>query len=378
MHEGISIHGDVNSRFGATADVFVGNLRERDEVGAALAVYFEGELVLDLWGGYADKARTRPWERDTIVCVMSTTKGATALCALQLADQGRLDFDAPVARYWPEFGAAGKDSIPVHMLMSHQAGLAAVREPLPREALFDWQTMTSALARAQPWWEPGTAYGYHAFTFGWLVGEIVRRIDGRSLGTYFRDEIAMPLGLDWLIGFGPEHDSRVAEVVSPPRERTAQRPHLAPLYLKAMSNPPGLFRSLNSRQWRAAEVPAANGHTNARSVARLYAALALGGELEGLRLLSEETLGQAVQERSKGVDLTMGIEMRFGLGFQLNLPPGFGPNLRAFGHAGAGGSLGFADPETGLSVSYTPNQHLAGMGEDPRKAALIRTIYEAL
>ena len=378
----VTVQGHADARFRAVADAFAANFDQQGpgpgECGAALAVYLEGELVVDLWGGYADRERSRPWEQDTIVCVMSTTKGAASLCAHRLADEGKLDFDAPVARYWPEFAAGGKASIPVHMLLSHRSGLAAVREPLAAEALFDWGAMTTALARAEPWWEPGTMHGYHAFTFGWLVGELVRRIDGRGLGTYFRDEIAGPLGLDWLIGFGPEHDARVAQVLSPPYDPSAVRPDPESLAGKAVGNPPGIFRMLNTREWRAAEIPAANGHTNARAAAWMYAALAQGGELDGVRVVSQEAIERAIVERSNGVEATLGGEMRFGLGFQLNRPPVLGPNPRAFGHAGYGGSLGFADPDARLGFGYTPNQYLAGLGDDPRRSTVLRALYDAL
>ena len=385
MGDNVPVHGHVDARFLAVADAFAANFNrprsgsgEVAECGAALSVYLEGEPVVDLWGGYADKERSRPWGRDTIVCVMSTTKGAASLCAHRLADAGKLDFDAPVARYWPEFAQAGKGSIPVHMVLSHRSGLAAVREPLPAEALFDWEAMTSALVRAEPWWEPGTMFGYHAFTFGWLVGELVRRIDGRSLGTYFREEVADPLGLDWLIGFGPEHDGRVAQVLSPPYDPNAVRPGPESLGGKAIGNPPGIFQSLKTRAWRAAEIPAANGHTTARAAARMYAVLAEGGELDGVRLLSQEAIDRATVERSDGVEATLGGEMRFGLGFQLNRPPNLGPSLRAFGHAGYGGSLGFADPDARIGFGYAPNQYLAGLGDDPRRARILQALYDAL
>ena len=382
MAGNVTVHGHADARFRAVADAFAANFDPRDgvpaECGAALAVYLDGQPVVDLWGGYADKQRSRPWERDTIVCVMSATKGAASLCAHRLADAGKLDFDAPVARYWPEFAQGGKAAIPVHMLLSHRSGLAAVREPLPAEALFDWDAMTAALARAEPWWAPGTMFGYHAFTFGWLVGELVRRIDGRGPGAYFREEVAGPLGLDWLIGFGPEHDARVAQVLSPPYDPNAVRPDPESLGGKAIGNPPGIFRGLNTRAWRAAEIPAANGHTTAHAAARMYAALAQDGELDGVRLLSPEAIDRATVERSDGVEATLGGEMRFGLGFQLNRPPNLGPSPRAFGHAGYGGALGFADPDARIGFGYTPNQYLAGLGDDPRRARILQALYAAL
>src|SRR5690349_15408393 len=239
------IHGQCEARFERARKVFAENFDQREELGAAVAVTIDGKPVLDLWGGYADKARSRPWNRDTIVNVWSTTKGLTAICAHRLAGQGRLDFDAPVAKYWPEFAQAGKGGVPVKYLLNHRAGLAAIRAPLPDEALFNWETVTKELARQEPWWEPGTKHGYHAITFGWLVGEVVRRITGKSLGTYFRDEIAKPLGLEAYIGFDASLDARVAEIIPAPPPKPGQPDVLAELLknpesvgAKAIMNPP--------------------------------------------------------------------------------------------------------------------------------------------
>jgi CubicO group peptidase (beta-lactamase class C family) len=194
------IHGTCDPRFAAVRDVFLANFAEDDEIGAAVAVVVDGKTVVDLWAGWADPDRTRPWQRDTIANVYSCTKGMTALCLHRLVEQGRVDLDAPVARYWPEFAQAGKEGIPVRWLLSHRAGLAAVKPMLPAEALYDWDAMVAALAAETPWWEPGTKHGYHAVTFGWLVGEVVKRVSGKSLGSYFRDEVAGPLGVDFHIG----------------------------------------------------------------------------------------------------------------------------------------------------------------------------------
>src|SRR3990170_2582041 len=263
MTTAIEVHGACDSRFRAVKDAFAENFPTYGEVGAAVAVTLDGQPVVDLWAGHADAARTRAWEQDTIVNVYSTTKGMAAICAHRLVDQGRLDLDAPVAKYWPEFAQAGKEELPVRYLLSHRAGLPAVKEPMPKGSLVQWDTMTAALAAQEPWWEPGTAHGYHVLTFGWLVGEVVRRVSGKSPGAYLRDEIAGPLGLDFHIGLAEEHDARTAEIV----QRSAPSPEEAARYAqvlgdpesmtyKAIANPPDLLEPgiANTRAWRAAEI----------------------------------------------------------------------------------------------------------------------------
>src|SRR5271168_718602 len=213
----VKIEGTCDPKFSRVKDAFAENFEKRSEVGAAAAVVLDGKSVVDIWGGHADKAATRLWTRDTLVNVYSTTKGVTAICAHRLVDKGLLDIDAPVAKYWPEFAQAGKDKLPVRFLLSHRAGLPAIRKTLPPEALYDWKTMTDAIAAQEPWWVPGTKHGYHAITYGWLVGEVVRRASGKTLGTYFRDEIVAPLGLDAHIGLDAKHDSRISNIIpSPP------------------------------------------------------------------------------------------------------------------------------------------------------------------
>jgi len=382
------VHGQCEARFERVRKVFAENFDKREELGAAVAVTVDGKPVLDLWGGYADKARTRPWNRDTIVNVWSTTKGLTAICAHRLAGQGRLDFDAPVAKYWPEFAQAGKGGMPVKYLLNHRAGLAAIRAPLPDEALFNWETVTKELARQEPWWEPGTKHGYHAITFGWLVGEVVRRITGKSLGTYFRDEIAKPLGLEAYIGFDASLDARVAEIIPAPPPKPGQPDVLAELLknpesvgAKAIMNPPATMAptTTNSRAWRGAEIPGANGHSDARSLARLYGALARGGEVDGIRVL-DGGLERCYTEQSKGTDAVLNIPTRFSLGFMLSQPGAeLGPNHHSFGHPGAGGSLGFADPDTKIGFGYVMNQMGSNVSLiDPRTGALIEAVYASL
>jgi CubicO group peptidase (beta-lactamase class C family) len=269
-----AIEGICESRFLGVRAAFAENFARHGEVGAAVAVTIDGRPVVDLWAGHANAARTHPWVRDTIVNIASATKGPTAICAHRLADRGLLDLEAPAASYWPEFAQAGKAAIPVHMLLSHRAGLPAIETPLPTEALYDWGRMTRALAAQAPWWEPGARHGYHAFTFGWLIGEVVRRITGTSLGGYWRDEIARPLGIDCHIGLAAEHDARVAEFIPvpppPPGEQDLEEElvkNAGPMTAKAVNNPPKTIADMNTSAWRRAEVPAGNAHTNARALA---------------------------------------------------------------------------------------------------------------
>jgi len=382
------ISGQCDNRFSSVQEVFRENFDLGDEMGATVAVYLDGKPVVDLWGGNADAAGTIPWGRDTIVNVYSTTKGMTAICAHRLIDQGKLDVDAPVASYWPEFAQAGKAEMPVRYLLSHRAGLPAIKAPLPAEAMFNWETMTSALAAQKPWWEPGTRHGYHAITYGFLVGEVVRRITGKTLGAYFHQEVAGPLGADFHIGLDAKHDARTADFIAapplPPGETDPMQELIARepegVTAKAMTNPGFAFGVTdNSREWRGAEIPAANGHTNALAVARIYSTLSLGGELDGVRILSPPAIQAALVEQSNGQDAVLDRPTRFGLGFMLNSESfPLGPGLRSFGHAGAGGSLGFADPDAGIGFGYCMNQMLAETPDDSRAVRLIHAIYESL
>jgi len=391
MTDAPEIHGRCDARFEPVRRAFAGEFEQGNELGAALCITLEGETVVDLWAGQRDEERTLPWERDTLANVYSTTKGLTAIAAHRLVDEGLLDLDAPVARYWPEFAAAGKEALPVRHLLSHEAGLAAVRKPLPLDALYDWDTMTSALAEQEPWWEPGTDHGYHALTFGWLVGEVVRRIRGRSLGTVVREEIAAPLGAEFEIGFGPELDARVAPLIQGPihppegdvgldmMKEVTENPD--GLFAKAFTNPPVLGgASPNDRAWRAAEIPAANGHTNAHSLARIYAALANDGTVDGVTLLSRDAIARARKERVYGKDRVLSLPTRLGLGFFLpTREEPLGPNPDVFGHGGAGGSYGMADPENRMSFGYVMNlMHTGAWLVDPRPRRLLAALYGCL
>jgi CubicO group peptidase (beta-lactamase class C family) len=386
----VDIHGRCDPRFAAVAQVFEENFRLRDEVGAAVAVTWHNEPVVDLWAGHADQGRSAPWQRDTLVNVYSTTKGITAICAHRLVDEGRLDLDAPVARYWPEFAQNGKEAIPVRWLLSHRCGLPAVRELLPGEALYDWDAMTAALAAEPPWWTPGEKHGYEAITFGWLVGEVVRRIAGKSLGAYLRDEIAAPLGLDFHVGLPDAEHGRVAEMsLLPPAPPGEEGLELAEIIVgdpegmsaRAFINPPSMALGVNYAEFRRAELPGVNGHGTARALARLYGALAAGGEVDGVRVLSRQAIERCRSEQSRGPDAVLLIETRFGLGFMLpqDRPEArFGPNPGAFGHPGAGGSLAFADPEGGIGFAYVMNRMGPHILLDPRAIALVGAVYDSM
>lgn len=388
-----TLHGHCDERFTKLRSAFEASFDSGEDVGAAVAITIDGEPVVDLWGGLANAETGQPWQEDTLVNVYSTTKGMTAICAHQLVERGQLDVDAPVASYWPEFAAAGKGGIPVRYLLSHQAGLPAVSKPLEPGALYDWDAMTAALAAQEPWWKPGEKHGYHALTFGFLVGEVVRRISGRSLGTFFREEVAEPLGLDFHIGLDARHDPRVADMIPlPPTPADAPVPE-GPLgqMMKdmadpttmtgaAFSNPAGGPNAVNSREWRAAEIPAANGHGTARALARVYGALARGGEVDGVRVLERETIENAITEQAFGPDAVLGqLPMRFGLGFMLrqDLMP-LGPNPRTFGHPGAGGSVGFADPDAKIGFGYTMNKMHPAMLGGAGAFVLISALFDSL
>jgi CubicO group peptidase (beta-lactamase class C family) len=373
------IHGSCDARFAGVRDALAGNFRQHGEVGAAVAVTLDGTPVVDLWAGWADEARTRPWRRDTLVNVFSVGKAIAAVCLLRLVERGRIALDAPVARWWPEFG---KPDVTVRMVLSHRAGLPAIRRTLPRFAMYDWDLMAAALAAEEPWWEPGSRHGYHVTTFGFLVGELVRRVSGASIGALVRREVAGPLDADFHFGIGPEHDARIADYLfgdepppAVPADDEARR-----LIRHAYANPPGMsgLGTVNTRAWRAAEMPSTNGHATARAVARVYTALACGGATGGVRLLDAATLAEATAEAAAGTDLVLRRPSRFGLGFQLTQPERpMGTSARSFGHFGAGGSLGFADPDARLAFGYTMNR--AGpRWQNPRNRALVEAVYAAL
>ncbi|MEU5890320.1 serine hydrolase domain-containing protein [Streptomyces sp. NPDC047461] len=384
---GARVQGHCDERFAAVRVAFEENFRERGELGAAVAVTVGGRTVVDLWGGWADAARTRAWERDTLVNVWSTSKGPVALCAHILADRGLLDFDAPVAAYWPEFAAAGKEKVLVRHLLSHRAGLSGPREPHSLEQLYDWELTTRRLAGTEPWWEPGSRSGYHALTYGFLVGEVVRRVSGLLPGAFLEREVTGPLGIDFTVGLPEKEYGRAAELVHPPAasssEQAAIFSQLAPLALAALANPPAGAAEANTPEWRAAEIPAANGHGTARAVSQLYGVFAGRGTYDGHRILSPEAAERVREGQGSCRDLVLGAgfesETEIGLGLWLSgANASYGPNPRAFGHDGFGGSCGLADPEAEVSLGYVMNRMGPHIADDPRKMALIDALYEAL
>ncbi|WP_324787817.1 serine hydrolase domain-containing protein [Streptomyces sp. H51] len=381
------VHGHCDARFAAVRTAFEENFEGRDELGAAVAVTVDGVTVVDLWGGWADARRGRPWERDTLVNVWSTSKAPAALCAHILSDRGLLDLDAPVAAYWPEFAAAGKEKVLVRHLLSHRAGLAGLREPHSLEQLYDWELTTRRLAAAEPWWEPGTVSGYHALTFGFLVGEVVRRVSGLLPGAFLEREVTGPLGIDFTIGLPEKEAHRAAELVhrraAVDDERPAPPMRLTPPTPAALTNPLVGAAEANTPAWRAAEIPAANGHGTARAVAALYGVLAGRGTYAGRRVLSPAAAERVREGQGSCRDLVLGAgfahDTEVALGVWLSGRNGsYGPNPRAFGHDGFGGSCGLADPEAGVSLGYVMNRMGPHIADDPRKTALVEAVYDAL
>ncbi|PBC66205.1 CubicO group peptidase (beta-lactamase class C family) [Streptomyces sp. TLI_235] len=367
------VKGFCEPRFDAVRAALAA-LLGKDDVGASAAVYIDGEQVVDIWGGYADADRSVTWERDTLTAVNSTTKNMTALCALILADRGELDLSAPVAAYWPEFAAAGKENVLVRHVLSHTAGLPDLSGLTAVDELYDWESVTAGLTAQAPAWEPGTAAGYHALTFGFLVGEIVRRITGRSLGEFFAEEVAKPLGADFHIGLSAEHDHRVAPLIPPPS--------LSDEY--AASAPPGpdgtrrentgaaiRVKDVNSMAWRRAQVPAVNGFGNARSVALVQSVLANQGSAGGVRLLSPQGCEPAWQEVFRGDDRVLGMPMSWTVGF--------GKFGNTFGWGGWGGSLVVSDPGSRMTVAYVMNQMIdRDRQEDNRGMEIVMAAYSGL
>ncbi|MDB5475289.1 MAG: serine hydrolase [Phenylobacterium sp.] len=370
--------GYVEDRFAAVREGFEANLASGADLGASFCATLDGEIVVDLWGGFADAARTRPWTRDTIVNVYSTTKTMTALTALLLADRGELDFDAPVARYWPEFAAAGKAGVKVSHLMSHSAGLSGWKEPISKQDLYDWEKATSLLAAQAPFWEPGTASGYHALTQGYLVGEVVRRITGKSLGAVFREEIAEPLGADFHIGLPASEDHRVAELIPPPPGTGVGSGAQTELQANMSGNPGIDVAETRTRAWRGAEIPAAGGAGNARSIAQVHAILANGGVARGKRFLSEAGCRKALELQIEGPDLILASPARFGLGFGLagGIVPLPHPNSLFWG--GYGGSLAIIDMDARTTFGYAMNRMAPTTTGDMRALGLVMAMWQAL
>jgi CubicO group peptidase (beta-lactamase class C family) len=373
----MQIHGHVDARFEGVRAAFAANFANDGDVGASFCATMDGEIVVDLWAGVADADTGRPWERDTIVNVYSTTKTMCALTALLLADRGELDFARPVAHYWPEFAAAGKADVTVAMLMSHSAGLSGFKEKVAKGDLYDWEKITGLLAAQEPYWQPGTAPGYHAMTQGYLVGEVIRRISGHTPGTVFRTEIAEPLGADFHIGLPESEDDRVATLIPPPPGQGIADMTDRPLTANMASNPAVNPLETRTRAWRAAEIPAANGHGNARSVAMVQTLVANGGVAGGKRILSEAGVRRALEAQIAGDDLVLGIPVNYGLGYglpggQLPLPP----NACFWG--GYGGSIVINDLDARTTFAYAMNKMAGTTVGDMRAFSLAIAMWQAL
>ncbi|MBY8825580.1 serine hydrolase domain-containing protein [Sphingomonas colocasiae] len=369
--------GFYDRRYEAVAGAFLSNFRARGEVGAAVCVYEGGVPVVDLWGGMADPATGRPWAADTLVCMMSVGKALAALCLLRLVDRGAVALDRPVADYWPGFGQAGKQSITVAQILDGLASLVWIDEA-PDGSLMDWEQMVAAIERQSPNWPPGTAGAYHSMSAGFLFGELVRRVDGRDIGTFFREEIALPLGMDYRFGVTAEMSGRIAPLL--PSNESATLNALADVNTplgRAWRPQPAVEDFFNSPAFREGLFPSANGHGNARGVARLYAAFANHGEIDGVRILSAGLTGRLSDAAWHADCALTGREFAYGLGFFQNLPQPaiMGPSARSFGHPGAGGAIGFADPEHNLAFAYSPNKMCGGASIGDRCSALIAAVY---
>jgi CubicO group peptidase (beta-lactamase class C family) len=373
------VQGHCDARFAAVRDTFAAAFERGDERGASVAVTLDGAPVVDIWAGVAGDDG-RPWAEDTIVNVYSTTKTMSALCVLMLADRGEVDLNAPVASYWPEFATNGKAGVLVSHVMSHTSGLSGFDPAITPEDLYDWDAICAQLAAQAPWWEPGTVSGYHAITQGFLQGEIVRRVTGRSVGTFFREEVAEPLGADFHIGLPASEDHRVADLVPPPRAASAGDANdLESIAARTLLSCPLDATEPRTRAWRGAEIPAAGGTGNARSVGRVHSALACGGQVDGVRLLSEAGVERILDEQSHTVDLVLGLKIRFGMGFGLmseSIPLSSSP--RSFFWAGYGGSLALIDLDQRLTVTYVMNKMSSGLTGDLRGAAIVFAAYAAL
>lgn len=376
-----AVEGTCDARFTAVRDALEQQLASGNELGASIAVDLEGRSVVDLWGGWRDEAATQPWERDTIVNVWSTTKTVTSLALLTLASRGQVDVYEPVARYWPEFADNGKEAVAVRHLMSHTSGVSGLDQPAALEDLYDWDKSTARMAAQAPWWTPGTASGYHALNFGHLLGEVLRRVTGRTLKQFVAEELAGPLRADFQIGASPADASRIAPVVPPPPlpidlgqidlDGPAARTFMGPAPDPAAANTP---------EWRAADIGGANGHGNAVSVCRLLSAVTLGGEVDGRRLLDPDVIELIFDEQSDGIDLVLGVPLRFGIGFGLPQPVTipYLPAGRVCFWGGWGGSLIVMDLDRRMTLSYMMNRMGAGIIGSDRAEAYARAAYAAL
>ena len=366
------IAGTTDTKFARVREAFAANFASGLEHGGGVAVMLDGNPVVELWGGHADAAKTRPWRQDTLINVWSCTKGVMAMAIAMLVERGKLDYAAPVARWWPEFAAGGKEEITLDLVLSHQAGLNGITAPMDEAGLLAWAPYVEALAAMPPLWQPGSRAIYHALSYGHLVGEILWRVDGRSPGRFVAEEIAGPLGADFFIGLPEREENRVAEMIEGPKASDWVPTVLASPFPHSCMNPRLSATAPNQRAWRAAEVPGGNGQATAVGLAKIYAAMASGGA----GLIRRETIAEARRPRVRGIDESFGSPTAFAAGFQIDNPlTGKG----SFGHSGWGGSYGFADPEAKLGFAYVTNRMLGfDDGIDLRRKSLIDAVYACL
>jgi CubicO group peptidase (beta-lactamase class C family) len=373
------IRGTAEPRFDRLSELLSNSIDAGTDVGASVSVTIEGETVVDIWGGWTNESRTTPWQADTIVNVWSTTKTMMALAALVCVDRGQIDLDTTVGTYWPEFAANGKENVLVKHLLGHTSGVAGWHEPVEAEDMYDWEKSTGMLAAQAPWWEPGSASGYHTITQGHLVGEVIRRVTGRKLGVFFAEEIAAPLGLDFHIGLAPEHDSRISNIIphpGTPPDFDGLDPN-SPAYKQAVGQRL-LPEIANTTAWRRADIGAANGHGNARSIARAQAVVANGGTLDGVQLLSPATIDRIFEAQSDGVDLIIGEHQKFGIGFALPTGLTFHPEGKICYWGGWGGSSIIVDVSQRMTFSYVMNRMDDGLLGDSRGEDLAAATWAAL
>ncbi|MEJ6595174.1 serine hydrolase domain-containing protein [Parasphingorhabdus sp.] len=370
------IHGQCDPRFELVKMAFEKNFREHDDLGASVAITLDGKFVVDLWGGHLDEERIEPWQEDTLVNVWSSTKTMAAMSLLLLADRGEVDLHAPAAKYWPEFAQNGKKAVEVRHFLSHTAGLSGMDKKVEGDALYDWEWMTTALAKQEPWWKPGTQSGYHALTQGHLIGEIVRRATGQTIGNFFRQEIAEPTGADFHIGADEALDKRIGNLVPP---KSGPSPNPKSIAGRTFANPGVDATEPRNRAWRAAEIPAANGQGNARSIVRAQTAMANGGEAFGITIMSEEGTKRIFEKQSEGVDLVLGLPLTFGMGYGLNNPAApISPNANTCFWGGYGGSSVIVDQDARLCFSYVMNKMESGLLGDPRGFGLAAAMYMSM
>lgn len=385
----MEISGYCEEKFSKVKKAFEKNLNDGKECGASFSVIIEGKTVIDLWGGYADAAKTKPWQKDTLVNVYSITKCVTAICVLMLASKKIIDIDAPVADYWPEFAQSGKEKITIGHLLSHSAGLPGFDESLDKKDLYNWKKVTEALSRQKPWWDDRQRSGYHALTFGFLLDEVVKRVSKKSIGRFLKEEITSPLDIDFHIGISDLERPRVAELIPPKRTFTLKFLEWMmgfrmrnTFFTQVFTNPMMTVEDAMSKEWQSAEIPSANGHGNAGTVAKIVAILANGGELDGVRFLSREIIEKTLESRTEGKDLVLGVPLNFGLGFAINADGGLinkiCPNPRALYWGGYGGSILIADLDEKMSLAYVMNKLGYKDVKDPRGNRLIKAVYSSL